>query len=383
MAERVTERSHLSIGEVLSLLRDEFPDVTISKIRFLESQGLVDPERTPSGYRKFYEHDVERLKWILRQQREHFLPLKVIRGRLSGQGDGTPADGPLTPEEASAIPVGADPFDGGSTAGSGAPTAPPSAPPPIGHQPEAAVPTGGDGPAPIDTGDARPSGATRPTPPTPSLFAQLRGDRPTDAAASGEPPRTARRSAPPDSGRARLSASQTGPGPAAASPAGAFPSARERAAPAAPAGPSIGAGTGGNPPPAASDGSDDEAQTFTAEELAAAVGTDADIVQQLKQYGLITPSATVAGVAYYDQGSLAVVLAAARFARHGVEARHLRVWRNSAEREADLYQQVVLPLLRQRNPQARRQALDTLEELASAGASLRAALVERAMRDIR
>src|SRR5579872_2716733 len=83
----MAERSHLSIGEVLSLLREEFPDVTISKIRFLESQGLVDPERTPSGYRKFYDQDVERLRWILRQQREHFLPLKVIRGRLSEQPD--------------------------------------------------------------------------------------------------------------------------------------------------------------------------------------------------------------------------------------------------------------------------------------------------------
>ena len=77
------DRAHLSIGEVLSLLREEFADITISKIRFLESQGLVDPERTPSGYRKFYEDDVERLRWILRQQREHFLPLKVIKGRLS------------------------------------------------------------------------------------------------------------------------------------------------------------------------------------------------------------------------------------------------------------------------------------------------------------
>src|SRR5271154_3832096 len=83
------ERSHLAIGEVLSLLRDEFPDVTISKIRFLESQGLVDPERTPSGYRKFYDHDVDRLRWILRQQRDQLLPLKVIKGRLSESGDET------------------------------------------------------------------------------------------------------------------------------------------------------------------------------------------------------------------------------------------------------------------------------------------------------
>ena len=66
---------------MLALLREEFADITISKIRFLESQGLLDPERTPSGYRKFYDADVERLRWILRQQRENFLPLKVIKGR--------------------------------------------------------------------------------------------------------------------------------------------------------------------------------------------------------------------------------------------------------------------------------------------------------------
>ena len=83
----MSERAHLSIGEVLALLQEEFPDVTISKIRFLESQGLLDPERTPSGYRKFYEPDVERLRWILRQQRENFLPLKVIKGRLDEAGD--------------------------------------------------------------------------------------------------------------------------------------------------------------------------------------------------------------------------------------------------------------------------------------------------------
>ena len=81
--ERVSSRTYLSIGDVLTLLREEFPDVTISKIRFLETQGLVNPERSPSGYRKFFDHDVERLRWVLRQQREHFLPLKVIRDRLA------------------------------------------------------------------------------------------------------------------------------------------------------------------------------------------------------------------------------------------------------------------------------------------------------------
>src|SRR5688572_20382648 len=76
-----------SIGEVLGLLREEFPEVTISKIRFLESQGLIAPERTPSGYRKFYADDVARLRWILRQQKDHFLPLRVIKERLDQLGD--------------------------------------------------------------------------------------------------------------------------------------------------------------------------------------------------------------------------------------------------------------------------------------------------------
>ncbi len=75
-------RDHWSIGEVLSLLQDEFPEVTISKIRFLESQGLIDPERTGSGYRKFADVDYDRLYWILEQQRDHYLPLRVIRDRL-------------------------------------------------------------------------------------------------------------------------------------------------------------------------------------------------------------------------------------------------------------------------------------------------------------
>jgi DNA-binding transcriptional MerR regulator len=85
-AEPAEDRVHLSIGEVLANLRGEFPDVTISKIRFLESQGLIDPERTPSGYRKFYTDDLDRLRWILYQQREHFLPLRVIKERLDRFG---------------------------------------------------------------------------------------------------------------------------------------------------------------------------------------------------------------------------------------------------------------------------------------------------------
>lgn len=87
MAEQ-PNHSYLSIGEVLGLLLEEFPDVTISKIRFLESQGLIDPERTPAGYRKFYEADIDLLRVILREQKQNFLPLRVIKDRLdSGQID--------------------------------------------------------------------------------------------------------------------------------------------------------------------------------------------------------------------------------------------------------------------------------------------------------
>ena len=86
----VTDTGFLSIGEVLGLLLEEFPDITISKIRFLESQGLISPERTASGYRKFYNDDVELLKVILTEQRRNYLPLRVIKDRLdSGQIDPT------------------------------------------------------------------------------------------------------------------------------------------------------------------------------------------------------------------------------------------------------------------------------------------------------
>jgi DNA-binding transcriptional MerR regulator len=75
-------RAHMTIGEVLGRLRGDFPDVTISKIRFLEAEGLIEPERTPSGYRKFTDADVERLRFILSAQRDHYLPLRVIKQRL-------------------------------------------------------------------------------------------------------------------------------------------------------------------------------------------------------------------------------------------------------------------------------------------------------------
>lgn len=295
----MADRSHLSIGEVLSLLREEFPDVTISKIRFLESQGLVDPERTPSGYRKFYDQDVERLRWILRQQREHFLPLKVIRGRLSEH-----------PEE---------PTDNGSTA---EPAATPARAQPVSQAGNR------------DARRAATSSRRQATPTLPGLG--------SESADADDTP-------------------QAGEDPA--------PVAEAPAAPTAPV-------------EATAPGSGIESDSFSAEELALAAGTTPGLVNELKQYGLISVHATVAGTAYFDQSALAVTKAAAGFAIHGVEARHLRAWRNSADREAALFEQLVMPLLRQRNPQARRQAAETVSNLSRLGGELRAALLERALREI-
>jgi DNA-binding transcriptional MerR regulator len=111
----------MSIGAVLDLLRPDFPDVTISKIRFLEAEGLVTPERTASGYRRFTAYDCARLRFILTAQRDQYLPLKVIKAQLDAQPDGE------LPRTGSAygvprlVPVSgdADPAAGGSTGTSG------------------------------------------------------------------------------------------------------------------------------------------------------------------------------------------------------------------------------------------------------------------------
>src|SRR5438094_1043513 len=75
-------RNYQSIGEVLVSVKTEFPDITVSKIRFLEAEGLIEPERSPSGYRKFVPADAERLRFILAAQRDHYLPLRVIKEHL-------------------------------------------------------------------------------------------------------------------------------------------------------------------------------------------------------------------------------------------------------------------------------------------------------------
>ncbi|HEV2450610.1 MAG TPA: MerR family transcriptional regulator [Streptosporangiaceae bacterium] len=92
-----TSAAYYGIGEVIAQLSDEFPDIRISKIRFLESEGLIEPARSPSGYRRFSRRDVQRLRYILTAQRDHYLPLRVIKEKLDSPEPGLAPDGEPPP----------------------------------------------------------------------------------------------------------------------------------------------------------------------------------------------------------------------------------------------------------------------------------------------
>lgn len=349
------DRAYLSIGEVLSLLKDEFPDITISKIRFLESQGLLDPERTASGYRKFYEPDVERLRWILRQQREHFLPLKVIKGRLGVRSADDAADDDVPADETAVAAPGPGPVAAGVTApappaperpavfaaSATAPVAAPAAPAP--------APRAASAPAsPQPARPWRPAAPSQPAAPVPGPTAPSQPAGPVPVPASAPPP----------------------PLPATGLPPPLTPPPR----PAPAGGPAhTGTGTGTSLSAGVS------GVSLTMEELASATGLPYDRLRELERYGFIA-GRPVAGTVYYDEESLVVANLAVGFARFGIEGRHLRIYKNSAEREAGLFEQIVTPLLKQRNPEARRQAVESLEELTRLGQSLRAAVLRQSLR---
>lgn len=103
----------LSIGGVLTLLRPEFPDISISKIRFLEAEGLIEPQRSPSGYRKFGPADIERLRYVLRVQRDRYLPLRVIKDQLDAMDRGLEPAGPTPAESPRSQDAEGDPDSAG------------------------------------------------------------------------------------------------------------------------------------------------------------------------------------------------------------------------------------------------------------------------------
>jgi DNA-binding transcriptional MerR regulator len=395
----MSTRSYLSIGDVLSLLRAEFPDVTISKIRFLESQGLVNPERSPSGYRKFYEGDVERLRWVLRQQREHFLPLKVIRDRLAGNE----ADSPELVESVNGSPSGAAaPVPAlarvGTSPGAVARdrdqrAAPRSLPPVPGDASTSQVGPGSDA-GTMATPPIKPSPATvtpsifaksTPTPPgTPPSAAAGTGDATSQGTSPTAPSRPSASSGPVVGSEAERRAQ---PVPASAGGGGTArperPLRPERAAPSAPSGASTPI-TPTRPPhesePEVGGGSTAvSGASLTMDELCAASGLSATEIGSLEGFGLIE-SMVVAGAVYYDEEALIVAKLAAEFRRYGIEPRHLRLYRNAVDREVGLVEQIVTPLLRQRNPEARQRAVDASADVVKLGQSLRSSLLRRELR---
>lgn len=287
------DHPHRSIGEVLALLSDEFPDVTISKIRFLESQGLIAPERTPSGYRKFYDTDIDRLRWILTQQKDNFLPLKVIKDRLDDHDrTGAPLD--VAPDAAPA----SDPSS--ASAGDAAATDP--MPQPNGATDGAAA----DGPA-------RPARAKR---------------KRTAAIPKAE----------------RLTGEQL----------------------------------------ALDGGSDDllgdaSGASLTRLELSSASGLSIEQIGELESYGLIAPAGRMGVEGLFDEDALAITQIVAKLMAHGAEPRHLRMYRNFAEREAQFYEQLVLGVVRARDPESRMQVRDAVVDLASLGRQLRTVYLRRSL----
>jgi DNA-binding transcriptional MerR regulator len=313
---------HLSIGEVLVLLQEDFPDVTISKIRFLESQGLLDPDRTPSGYRKFYDADIAKLRWILRQQREHFLPLKVIKERLEEAGGALPDDdGAREDDEVDALDDGAadelaaadadDDFDlssyldgdddGGLLFGAGTGTAVENV---------------------ADDDDERAAGAEKDAPEEEPVAKQSQPELASTKGGRGRK-RGRRRE-----GEATAAPAAPAPVPRSAS----IPTKKERQPEPVPA--------------VSSDSSPLDAgptdMTLTPEELAAAAGLSQRQLGELEAYGLLGAPG-VAGLPCYDGDDLVVARVAAGFLAHGVEARHLKRWKAAAQAEAGIYEQVIMP----------------------------------------
>ena len=294
MTQRTTaERPYLSIGEVLGLLLEEFPDITISKIRYLESQGLIVPERTASGYRKFYDEDVERLRYVLTEQKDNFLPLRVIKNRLD-----TPPAGIERPEPQRQEPRGIKNV--------------------LSAHEMAAQET-----VELDSDEDTtviPDTKTHPASRAPKAF-PIVTDRQSQNAA--------RRPALPD------------PSDAVGRPA-----------------------------------------TYSRAELLELSGLDEAILKDLESFHLVT-ARQVGNQGLFDEHDLAVAEVARGFAEAGFDVRHLKAWKISAEREAGLFEQRVLPVLRRRSPESRQESNNLLDDLSELGGRLRAILVARAVAPLR
>jgi DNA-binding transcriptional MerR regulator len=304
VTQRTTaERPYLSIGEVLGLLLEEFPDITISKIRYLESQGLIVPERTASGYRKFYDEDVERLRYVLTEQKDNFLPLRVIKNRLDTPPAGIERPEPQRPEPQRSEPQRSEPRGIKNV---------------LSAQEMAAQDI-----VELDSDEDTtviPDTKTHPASRAPKAF-PIVTDRQNQNAA--------RRPALPD------------PSDAVGRPA-----------------------------------------TYSRAELLELSGLDEAILKDLESFHLVT-ARQVGNLGLFDEHDLAVAEVARGFAEAGFDVRHLKAWKISAEREAGLFEQRVLPVLRRRSPESRQESNNLLDDLGDLGGRLRAILVARAVAPLR
>ncbi len=330
--------NYWSIGEVLSLLQDSFPEVTISKIRFLESQGLIDPERTPSGYRRFYQLDFDRLQWILTQQRDHYLPLKVIRDRL----DAGEWERPEHPDEPAAPRTGQmnllapviDIRNG---------------------EPASQNPASGDTGATGEPADRPQTGGAAPGSETSSPSASAGSEAPVgDAAENTAPDSTASDNAASDSTASDNTSESASVAVEQRDPA---------EVPATKAMEPVDSGI-----------------ALTLDEMASASGCDVAMIRELERFKLIA-GRTMGPTVLYDGEALTIARHAAQFRNFGLDPRHLRTFRVGAEREVALLAQVVEPLRHRRDPETRRKSVETMDDLLDLGASLRAILMRQITRE--
>ncbi|MFT4745242.1 MAG: DNA-binding transcriptional MerR regulator [Nitriliruptoraceae bacterium] len=278
--------SGVTIGHVLNRLKEEFPDITITKIRFLDAERLIEPDRTPAGYRVFTDIDVERLRYILRAQRDRGISLARIRQELVRLDAGEDPMDVITGAAAVMDAVGGVRVDE------------------LGE------------PSVDDDGDAA-----------------VREDADEDLDEHGVhdalvPP--AATSRPVGSSAVALSAARL---------------------------------VGGE-------------LHLSGRELAEAAGLELRDVRSLQEHALLPPGDV------FDGDGLAAAKAAAGLLHAGLEARHLRMYRQFTDREVSLHQQLVAPMLRQRNPQARQRAAELLQQLTENGTELHAALLRRELRSM-
>lgn len=340
----MSERPYLSIGEVLELLKTDFPDLSISRIRALESAGQLELERTASGYRKFYDGDIAYLRSLLNGT------ASAAARRVS-----TAADARVNPPNEAH-----DAHDAHDDA---------DEPPVFG--PNGELPGDPERRHPAAFQSLRRELAARPSvvvPPNSSSAAtSSRGsasDQPTEAVSSAA---QAPQLTVVASGRA---AHQVPNSPPASIPA------TDSTPPAAVDSTTAAEPLLGSRNPLATDAS---GVSLSLDELVGATGLTIELIRELESLGLLKGK-TVFSAVYYDEDALLTCKLVAAFGAYGVEPRHLRMYKLAADREASFFEQVVTPQLRRRNPDARQSAIDTLGELVKLGEQLRVVTLRQVLK---